>query len=104
MSANKEIHFNLKDLPQKFANFGHRLLGIAPILFILVAAGLYGFLLVRIATLSNIQPDASSVSSEVSKLSPHIDQKSAAQLQSLEDNSVNVQTLFNQARNNPFGE
>jgi hypothetical protein len=101
---SKDINFNLKDLPQKFANLGHRLLGVAPLLFVLVAAALYGFLLLRIATLSNIQPDASSVSSEVSKLTPHIDQKAADQLQGLEDNSVNVQTLFNQARDNPFGE
>jgi hypothetical protein len=95
---------NLKELPQQLARVGQKLLGIAPLLFILVAAGLYGFLLLRIATLSNIQPDASSVNSEISKLSPHIDQKAAAQLQGLEDNSVNVQTLFNQARDNPFGE
>jgi hypothetical protein len=97
-------NISLKELPQQLAHAGQKMLGLAPILFILVAAGLYGFLLLRIATLSNIQPDASSVNSEISKLSPHIDQKAAAQLQSLEDNSVNVQTLFNQARDNPFGE
>ncbi len=101
---SKDININLKDLPQKFAGLGQKLLGLAPFLFILVVAGLYGFLLLRIATLSNIQPDASSVNSEIAKLSPHIDQKAAHQLQGLEDNSVNVQTLFNQARNNPFGE
>lgn len=101
---SKDININLKDLPQKLAESGQRLLGLAPFLFILIAAALYGFLLLRIATLSNIQPDASSVNSEISKLSPHIDQKAADQLQGLEDNSVNVQTLFNQARNNPFGE
>lgn len=95
---------SLKELPQQLAHAAHKVLGMAPLLFILVAAGLYGFLLLRIATLSNIQPDASSVNSEISKLSPHIDQKAAAQLQGLEDNSVNVQTLFNQARDNPFGE
>lgn len=101
---SKDIHLNLKDLPQALGRLGHKLLNIAPILFVVVVALLYGFLLLRIMMLSNSQPEASSVSSEVAKLSPHIDQKSADQLQTLEDNSVNVQTLFNQARNNPFGE
>jgi hypothetical protein len=101
---SKDVNLNLKDLPQLFDKLGHKLLRGAALGFILIVGLLYGFLLLRIATLSNVQPDASSVSSEVAKLSPHIDQKAADQLQGLEDNSVNVQTLFNQARNNPFGE
>jgi hypothetical protein len=104
MSANKDININLKDLPQLFDKLGHKVLRGATVLFILVVGLLYGFLLLRIMTLSNVQPDETSVSSEVAKLSPHIDQNAADQLQSLEDNSVNVQTLFNQARDNPFGE
>lgn len=101
---NGEIHLNLKDLPAALATRGRRLLPYVPIIFFLVVAVVYGFLLYRIGNLSNAQPDQSEVSSEISQLSPHIDQNAAKQLQSLEDHSVNVQTLFNQARNNPFGE
>ena len=99
---NKDI--NLKDLPRQLADLGHKITRMAPLLFLLVVAALYGFLLVQIMLQSNAQPDESEVTTEISKLTPHIDQKSASQLQTLEDNSVNVQSLFNDARTNPFGE
>jgi len=73
------------------------------IIFIVFVASLYGFLVFRISTLSNAQPSQDAVSSQVKKAKvPHIDESVVKQLQSLEDNSVNVKTLFNQARNNPF--
>lgn len=99
---NKDI--NLKDLPRQLSAAVHKLGRIAPLLFLVVVAALYGFLLVQIMLQSNIQPDDSEVTSEISKLSPHIDQQSASQLQTLEDHSVNVKALFNDARKNPFGE
>jgi hypothetical protein len=104
MSANKNINLNLKDLPAALGRLGHKFMVIAPLAFFVLVGLLYGFLLLRIGLLSNIQPDSADVSKEVSSLTPHIDQKAAAQLQGLEDNSVNVKTLFNDARNNPFGE
>jgi hypothetical protein len=101
---SKDINISFKGLPQAVGRLGHRLVRIAPLGFLLLVAALYGFLLLRITTLSNAQPDTTEISTEISKLTPHIDEKAAAQLQGLEDNSVNVQTLFNDARNNPFGE
>jgi hypothetical protein len=103
MSSEKKS-LDLKDLPAALADAGHKFLGLAPLIFFVVVGLLYGFLLLRIGMLSAIQPDSSDVSKEISQLTPHIDQKAASQLQGLEDNSVNVQTLFNDARNNPFGE
>ena len=99
---NKDL--DLKALPAQFAKLGHKLAAIAPLAFFILVAIVFGMLLLRITAYANIQPDSSDVNSEVAQLTPHIDQKAASQLQSLEDNSVNVQTLFNQARNNPFGE
>jgi hypothetical protein len=70
--------------------------------FVLIAA-VYGFVVVRINLLSNIQPSQSDIDAQTTKTSvPRIDPKVAEQLKQLEDNSVNVQTLFSQARNNPF--
>jgi hypothetical protein len=101
---SKDISINLKDIPGMLGRVGHKLARIAPLGFLLLVAALYGFLLLRIMTLSNAQPDSTDVSGEISKLTPHIDEKAASQLQGLKDNSVNVRTLFNDARNNPFGE
>ena len=73
------------------------------ILFITFVALLYGFIVFRINSLSNAQPSPDSVSSQVKAAQgPHIDKAVVNQLESLQDNSVNVQTLFNDARSNPF--
>ncbi len=73
------------------------------LVFLLFVALLYGFVLLRISNLSNLQPPEEAVNSQVKAAAlPHIDQSVVNQLQSLQNNSVNVQALFNQARNNPF--
>lgn len=77
----------------------------AVIIFVLLVAGVYGFVLYRVYTLANAKPSDAAVSAQVqASATPHIDATAAQQLQALQDNSVNVQTLFNQARSNPFQE
>lgn len=73
------------------------------ILFIGFVALLYGIVLLRINSLSNAQPSSESITSQVQAAQvPHIDKSVVKELESLHDNSVNVQTLFNEARSNPF--
>lgn len=71
----------------------------------LLLAGVYGFIVLQINTLSNPVVDNSAVLSEAkSSPTPRIDDEAAKQLEALKDNSVNVQTLFEQGRTNPFEE
>lgn len=73
------------------------------VLFVTFVACIYGFVLLRINSLSSLQPPQSAVDTQVKAARiPHIDQDVVNKLESLEDNSVSVQTLFDQARNNPF--
>ncbi len=73
------------------------------LLFICFVALLYGFIILRIDSLSNTQPSGDSVTSQVQAAQvPHIDQSVVNQLESLNNNSVNVQALFNESRSNPF--
>jgi len=73
------------------------------LIFIVFVGLIYTFLLLRAHSLDNAEPSADAVSSQVKAARiPHIDQTVVNQLQSLHDNSVNVQTLFNQGRSNPF--
>lgn len=73
------------------------------ILFFLLISGVYGFVVFNINNLVNAQPSQSDIDAQSKTTSiPRVDPKVAEQLQNLEDNSVNVQTLFEQARNNPF--
>jgi hypothetical protein len=72
-------------------------------LFLLFVAVTYGFLLWRIVDFSNVPPD-NTVVTQTNAARPHIDQATVDKINQLQDNSVNVQTLFNQARQNPFHE
>ena len=72
--------------------------------FITFVVLLYGFVFLRINSLNNAEPSRETVNSQiqVSNQVPHIDKAVVKQLESLHDNSVNVRTLFNEARSNPF--
>lgn len=75
------------------------------VLFLLLLVALYGFVGWRIATLANAEPDLTAVGLKTEKTStPNIDQAVVDKVKQLEDNNVNVQTLFDQARQNPFRE
>lgn len=74
-------------------------------LFIVFVLLIFGFLFYRIATLGQAQPSQSSISLQSTKfkkagINPNIITK----IQQLQNNSVNVQALFNQSRQNPFNE
>lgn len=75
------------------------------VLLFLLFAGAYGYTVMQINSLSNPQVDSSAVTAEVkSSPTPRIDDQAIRQLESLKDNSVNVQALFEQGRTNPFQE
>ncbi len=78
----------------------HRLLGY--IVFILI---LYIFLILKINNLDHLSlsnqsnsPTTSSAVATPQRINPSV----VYQLQQLQNNSVSVQSLFQQARNNPF--
>jgi hypothetical protein len=75
------------------------------IIFIVFVVGIYGFVLYRINSLSSVQPSDDAINSQVQAAQvPKIDQNVVSQLKSLQDNSVNVQSLFDKARTSPFQE
>src|SRR6185503_9271689 len=75
------------------------------LMFFVMLSLMYGFIILQINALSAAPVDDNKVLTETSS-SPtlHVDPEAAKQLQSLKDNSGNVQTLFEQNRNNPFQE
>ncbi len=73
-------------------------------IFLLFAA-VYGFIVWQINLLSNPTIDEGQILSEAkTSAGPRIDEETIKQLQTLNDNSVQVQTLFQQGRSNPFQE
>lgn len=96
---------NLSAIGAQFAETAHKLRRYAGVSFFLLFALVYGFIVLRINTLSNVQVSDSDVAKQVNASPvPRIDPRAIKQLESLNDNSVNVQTLFQQGRTNPFRE
>ncbi len=73
-------------------------------IFLLLLAGIYGFIVFRINTLAGIAPDTSAVPATSEASRAHIDEGVAKKIQDLQDNSVSVKSLFDEARQNPFDE
>lgn len=72
-------------------------------LFLLLIALVYGFVVWRIDTLKNTPPASSAIASKLPSTTS-IDQSTIDKVKQLQDNSVSVRALFNQARHNPFKE
>ena len=92
------------DILKRFAGtWGHALRRYLLVGFICFVAALYGFVLFRFNSLRDVEPTQDAISSQVkASKTPHIDPTVVKKLQSLQDNSVSVQALFDEARNNPF--
>lgn len=93
-----------KDLKNQLQDTLHQIMHYRIIIFFAVVALVYGFVVWRVNTLVHVEPTPSQVASELSSTSPKIDQATVDKINQLQDNSVNVQALFDQARQNPFHE
>lgn len=100
----------MKDLSIKsplpmLVDWSRKLRPYVGVLLFLFFAFIYGYMILQISTYSNPHIDEADVLSEVkSSPTPRIDEEAVKKLQSLKDNSVNVQTLFEEDRTNPFQE
>ena len=70
------------------------------LLAILAVLGLYAYIVLQINTATSVSPSKETSVSAVK--TPRLDTDLVDQLKQLEDNSVTVRTLFNEARTNPF--
>lgn len=99
MSKNIELKFS----PAKLSIVARKYSRYSLVGFIAVVVIAYGFVLFRISSLGQLEPTDEAITSQVkADQVPHIDEAVVKQLESLEDNSVSVQTLFDEARSNPF--
>lgn len=97
--------FNLQSLVDKALELLEQAKRYAALLFCLFLALVYGFVVYRVQVLNSSEPSPVDVATQARTASvPHIDPVVLKQLQQLQDNSVTVQTLFNEARSNPFQE
>lgn len=93
------------NLGQSFGKVAGSLSRYRALLFFLFLAFVYGFIVYRINVLSTAEPDQAAVTqASAGPSQPRIDPTVVQKITDLKDNSVNVQALFDQARQNPFHE
>jgi Na+/H+ antiporter NhaC len=96
---------DLKDIPAKFVPFLQHLRKYIVIIFIVAVSGLYAFLIIRTNQLAQSEPDDTAVTEKLQATArPKIDEETAQKLEQLEDQNIQIQSLFNEARSNPFSE
>lgn len=98
---NKQISKLVESLQSVIIKLGH----VKLLIFVLLVVGVYGYVILTISSLTNAQPSEDQIAELSSPLrSAKIDDKLVKQLQQLQDNSVSVKALFDEARSNPFQE
>jgi hypothetical protein len=98
-------NLDINDIPAMIKPLLQQLKRYIPFMFILFILLSYGFLIVRIGQLSTLQPDDEAVLQELSTIKrPRIDPEVADKLLQLEEQNIEVQSIFKDARENPFSE
>src|SRR5690348_16241548 len=101
----KKIKIDIKTLPTKILTKLSQLSRYKTFIFVLGFLIIYGFLVVRINILSRREPTEDAISQKLQSVQrPKIDQTALNKIQALQDQNVQVQALFKQARDNPFSE
>ncbi len=72
---------------------------------LVVVLTIFGFIFYRIGYFNTLEPSASDIEEKLLTVKrPKIDKAVVEKLENLEDQNIQVQSLFNQARENPFKE
>ena len=99
------MNLELKDITAKL---GPSLQGMKRYItfgFVLIVLIIYGYLVFHINTLAAKEPDEDAVTERLKTVQrPRIDDESLQKILQLEGQNIQVQTLFNEARENPFTE
>lgn len=95
----------LKTVTSKFTTIFLALKRYSVLVFLIAICSVYGFLTYRINALTEIEPTSEAISEKLKTVQrPKIDQQAIDKLRELEQENIEVQTLFQQARDNPFSE
>ena len=96
---------NLNNITSKFAPLLAFLKRYSVVIFLVAICAVYGFLTYRINYLTQIEPSPEAIAEKLNTVPrPRIDQTAIDKLNQLEAENIEVQTLFLQARDNPFNE
>jgi hypothetical protein len=97
---------NIKNqLTGQLGDVGKKIKRYLPIIFISSLLFLYAFLILRVSSYINMQPSEDSVNEKLQTTKrPQIDKQALEKILELQDQNIEVQSLFEEARQNPFEE
>lgn len=99
------MNADLKDLPAKITPLLQKAREYSLFIGILVVLGTYAFLVLRINSFANVEPSQEVVTQQLNELqSPKLDEEAVRKIQELESTNVEIKSLFDRARDNPFQE
>lgn len=97
------MNIDLKDIPAKIIPVLEKLREYVVFISILAVLGLFGFIVIQVRSVANIEPSQAQVMEKLNELNPpRVDQDAIDKIQQLEDANIEVKTLFEEARDNPF--
>ncbi len=74
-------------------------------IFVLLFASIYAFLILSIDSLSSATPSSTAVDEELKTVKRlNVSQESIDRMLKLSEENIEVKSLFDEARNNPFAE
>lgn len=99
------MSIELKDIPSKLTPALEWLKKYVVFIFAMVVLLVYGYLVFHINTLASQEPSDDAVAERLKTVQrPKIDEDVVDKIEQLQDQNIQVQTLFQQARDNPFTE
>lgn len=99
------MNLEVKDIAAKIGPLLQGMKRYLAFVFVITVLLVYGLLVFRINMLSSQQPDEDAVTERLKTVQrPRIEQETLDKIQQLEDQNIQVQALFQQARDNPFVE
>lgn len=99
------MNIDLKDVPAKLLSLLEKLKKYTLFICILAVLAIYVFLVLQIRHMASIEPSSADVTNKLNELNtPKLDQDAVNKIIQLEEQSIEIKTLFNEARQNPFQE
>lgn len=99
------MNLEVKDISAKLLTALKGLKRYIVFIFIITVMIIYGYLVFHINSLASQEPEEDAVTERLKTVQrPRIDEDALLKIQQLEDQNIQVKTLFQEARDNPFAE
>ena len=98
-----KLDLNVRSLKKKLADFFKKNRSYASFIFFVGILLIYTFLVYQISKLTLSEPSEAEVTQQIQNTGRvRVDQQSIDKIQQLQDQNIEVQSLFESARDNPF--